>query len=245
MSQWVFDLGNTRLKCAQLDEEGHLRGISALGHDAGDFVDALRAHLPDDAASACLASVASPEVTAAVIEVLTERFQRISLARTQARLGGLHIAYRHAEKLGVDRFLALLAAHARGGDWLIVGVGTAVTVDLLADRGRHLGGRIAASPTLMRQALHHAARQLAETGGEYVEFADDTEDALVSGCEGAALGLIERSLREATARTGVVPRIVLHGGGAAALAPRLADASYAPALVLEGLASWARLGHPA
>ena len=49
----------------------------------------------------------------------------------------------------------------------------------------------------MREALHQRAVQLPAEGGTYREFADDTDDALASGCDGAAVALIERSLREA------------------------------------------------
>ena len=87
-----------------------------------------------------------------------------------------------------------------------------------------------------------AAGQLPAQGGDYVEFATGTADALASGCEGAALGLIERSLQQAHAALGQRPALLLHGGGAAALAPRLDGSDMAPALVLEGLAVWARLG---
>lgn len=243
MTQWLFDLGNSRLKCARLDESGRLGDVIAFGHDESSFADALRRHLPADADSACLASVASPALRAQVIEVLTERFQRISLARTQAAFAGVHIAYARPEKLGVDRFLALVAARARAARaCLIVGVGTAVTVDLLDAQGRHLGGRIAPSPRLMRDALHRAAAHLPARGGRYQEFADDTEDALVSGCDGAALGLIERSLRKAGEQCGAIPALLLHGGGAESLLAELAEATYAPSLVLEGLARWARAG---
>ena len=71
----------------------------------------------------------------------------------------------------------------------MVGVGTAVTVDLLDAAGRHHGGRIAPSPQLMRDALHAAAAQLPAQGGDYVEFAADTVDALASGCDGVISGL--------------------------------------------------------
>lgn len=242
MSQWLFDLGNTRLKCVRLLEDGRLSEVVALGHDASGFVDALRAYLPAEASSAVLSSVASPVLTAAVVELLTQRFQRISQVRSQARFGGLRIAYPQPEKLGVDRFLALLAAHARGGNWVVAGVGTAVTVDLLAADGRHLGGRIAPSPTLMRQALHQAAAHLPLEGGVYAEFAHDTEDALASGCDGAALGLIDRSLREARQYLDGPPRLLLHGGGAGLLSPHLPGAELAPSLVLEGLARWSNPG---
>src|SRR5690606_3887 len=83
------------------------------------------------------------------------------------------------------------------GDVLLAGVGTALTIDLLDAGGRHHGGRIAPSPTLMREMLHARAAQLPASGGAYAEFADDTADALASGCDGAAVALVLRSLEQA------------------------------------------------
>jgi len=124
---------------------------------------------------------------------------------------------------------------------LIVGVGTALTLDLVDGNGLHRGGRIAPSPTLMRESLHARAAQLPPSGGAYAEFADDTEDALASGCEGAGIALIERSVREADALLGVRPRVLVHGGGAEALLARLAHVGHLASLVLDGLAHWAAL----
>jgi type III pantothenate kinase len=243
MNRWVFDLGNSRLKCAVLNDDGSLGAVHALAHGEAGFTEALQALLPADAASACLASVASPALTHSVLDVLTARFQRISIARSVAQFSGMRIAYAEPARLGVDRFLTLLAAHARApGAWLVVGVGTAITIDLLDGNGQHRGGRIAPSPRLMRNALHDAAAQLPAQGGDYVEFASETHDALASGCDGAALGLIERSLREATLLLGETPGMLLHGGGAEALLPHLPQAQPAPSLVLEGLALWSRAG---
>ena len=244
MNRWLFDLGNSRLKCAQLHDDGSLGEVIALAHDEKIFVESLHEVLPDRADSACLASVASPALTATVVDALTARFRRISLARSSTQLAGVRIAYAEPARLGVDRFLALLAAHARGGNqpWLIAGVGTALTIDLLDAEGLHRGGRIGPSPRVMREALHHAAVQLPAQGGSYLEFAADTADALASGCEGAALGLIERSLRQAEQMLGTAPTLLLHGGGVDALTSHLPDALRAPSLVLEGLALWSRGG---
>ncbi|HHW4680940.1 MAG TPA: type III pantothenate kinase, partial [Xylella taiwanensis] len=101
------------------------------------------------------------------------------------------------------------------------------------------GGRISASPTLMREALHARAAQLPLRGGRYLEFAEDTDDALVSGCDGAAVALIERSLYEARQRLDQSVRLLLHGGGVPSLLPWLGDAVHRPTLVLDGLAIWA------
>lgn len=241
MGDWLFDLGNTRLKCAPLHADGGFGDVLAAAHGGADPGQSCAAILPARGNVAYLASVAAPALTVGLLAALTQRFQRISIARTQPAFAGVRIAYAEPRKLGVDRFLALLGANARGAPALVVAVGTALTLDLLDGDGRHRGGRIAPSPSLMREALHARASHLPPAGGAYAEFADDTEAALASGCEGAALALIERSQRVAEAMLGASPQLLLHGGGALALLPHLPGAEHAPRLVLEGLARWARV----
>ena len=67
----------------------------------------------------------------------------------------------------------------------------------------------------------------------------DTADALASGCDGAAVALIERSAQQAHALLGVAPSLLVHGGGAPALMPLLPGSDSHPSLVLDGLARWA------
>ena len=90
----------------------------------------------------------------------------------------------------------------------------------------------------MREALHARARVLPEAGGAYAEFADDTAPALASGCEGAAIALVERSLAQAASLLGAAPTLRLHGGGAATLRPLLPAHDWVPDAVLRGLARW-------
>jgi type III pantothenate kinase len=80
------------------------------------------------------------------------------------------------------------------------------------------------SPTLMREVLHERAPQLPAQGGDYADFATDTEDALASGCDGAALALVESSAEAARRTLGQRPRVLIHGGGAELLAVRLPEA---------------------
>ena len=245
MSTWLFDLGNSRLKCAPLDAGINPGSVREIGHDGNAFDRAIE-QLPSGFDTAYVASVASPALTVALLDALTARCTRITRVRTQWQCAGVRIAYADPQRLGVDRFLALVAAHARAAQpWLVVGVGTALTIDLLAADGRHHGGRIAPSPTLMRDALHQRAPQLPATGGQCIAFADDTADALASGCEGAAIALIADSRERAARALGAPPRLLLHGGGSAARSPQLPDAVSAPALVLEGLARWVATLSPA
>lgn len=235
---WLFDLGNTRLKVAPLRKDGRVGETIAHAHAGRE--DAIAAMALPQGDVACMASVAGPVITTTLLDRLTQGFVRISIARTQSRCDGLRIAYADPARLGVDRFLALLAARGRGADpALVVGVGTALTIDLIDGEGWHRGGRIAPAPALMRAALHARAAQLPDVGGLYREFADDTDDALASGCEGAAIALVERSHAQASALLGATPRLLVHGGGAEPVLQHLAVAESVPGLVLDGLARWA------
>ena len=244
--RWVFDLGNTRLKCAPLDADGGVGEVIALAHGAPGMA-ALAARLPARIDVAYLASVADDGARLALIEWLAARCRRIAIARTQRRWDDLRIAYADPARLGVDRFLTMVAARAHAkhsganASVLVCGVGTALTLDLVDGQGRHLGGRIAPSPTLMRQVLHAKVKQLPGGGGDYAEFADNTPDALASGCQGAAVGLIERSLAHARSALGAAPALYLHGGGGPELLAALPQARWMPRLVLEGLAQWAAI----
>jgi type III pantothenate kinase len=241
MSDWLFDLGNSRLKCAPMDAAGGIGAVVAVAHDGVAFETQAFEALPATIGRAWLASVASAPLREALHAALRARGAVLHEARTLARCGGVAIAYDTPAQLGVDRFLALLAAHVRGGDRLVVGVGTALTIDLLDAGGRHHGGRIAPSPALMRDSLHRRAAQLPATGGTYAPLATQTDDALASGCIGAAVALVEASLSDAQGSLdGAAVSVLLHGGGASELAPFFGAAERAPDLVLEGLARWAR-----
>ncbi len=250
MSDWLFDLGNTRLKLAPLRAlgpvgtgEGGASGdpTTAYAHVRDALGPGWTAALPPRIEVAWLASVGPPALRASLLQALVPRATRVVEVGVERTMADVRIGYREPSRLGVDRALALVGARARTRGWaLVVGVGTALTLDLLDAGGRHIGGSIAPSPSLMREALHARAPQLPADGGVLLDFATDTADALATGCLGAALGLVERSRQAATALAGGAPALLLHGGGAAALLPALADAEHAPALVIEGLARLAR-----
>jgi type III pantothenate kinase len=212
--------------------------VQALAHDGAAPPEGL-----PRGGTAWLASVVPPPLAQALAAALAARFEHVRQAQSLPALGRLRIAYREPSRLGVDRFLAMLGAleGEGGGPWLVVGVGTALAIDALGADGKHLGGRIAPSPALMRAALHARVPHLPGSGGAPVDFAANSADALASGCEGAAVALVEDSRERARAAFGTRPTLLLHGGGADALAERLPAAELRPALVLEGLATWARL----
>ena len=240
MSDWLFDLGNTRLKLAPQGAVGS-GGVAAFAHDGSRLDPAWTAVLPPRIEVAWLASVGPAALRAELLQVLVPRAARVVEVRVEQMMADVRIGYPEPARLGVDRALALVGARAHASGWaLVVGVGTALTIDLLDPAGVHLGGSIAPSPTLMREALHARASQLPVQGGVMADFATDTADALAAGCLGATLGLVERSRAAALTRARQAPVVLVHGGGATALLPHIDGAMHVPSLVMDGLARLAR-----
>jgi pantothenate kinase type III len=161
------------------------------------------------------------------------------------------IAYREPARLGVDRFLALIAAHraARGTDHagrpsLIIDAGTAITYDLLLANGTHLGGLILPGLGMMRDSLLAGTQIPPQASADAeVPWADDTAAAIAAGGLHAAGALAERlyqQLRDVDAGAGREPRLWLTGGDAERLASVIGPpVDQVPDLVLRGLAAFA------
>lgn len=177
--------------------------------------------------------------------------QFIRSARSAA---GVRNGYAQTWRLGADRWVAMLGAHARypGRALCIVDVGTALTVDLLDVRGRHRGGLLVPGPALMvdsllwrtagirKRAGLGAGRGAGAGAGRAVAaalFGRSTRAGLAAGSALACAALIERALTEARSRVRGRPRLLLAGGGARAIVPLLRVPHVrADHLVLQGLA---------
>ncbi|GAB2555466.1 type III pantothenate kinase [Rhodanobacter koreensis] len=240
----LLDLGNTRLKWAlqSRPDTWLAQGAVDWHPDIASALDLAWAGLPRPGMVAA-GSVVDDRREAQVSASVARLFDRVpDWLRTPASACGVRNAYAEPERLGVDRFLAMVAAHADGcSPCVLASVGTALTLDALAADGQHLGGLIAPGPQLMQQSLRDAtARVRPERPGEILELADNTADAVASGCWQAAAALIERFTSRMTKRLGDAPTLVLGGGDAAALLPLLSlPVRLSHDAVLRGLAVWA------
>lgn len=116
----LIDLGNTRLKCALWDGVRLHRGAT-LTHARGnehasnapadaDF-SSLWQDLPE-IESIWIASVAASSLEQTLVQSLSARFAAsVRFARSPAMACGVRNAYSAPARLGVDRFLGLIAAH--------------------------------------------------------------------------------------------------------------------------------------
>ncbi|MEA5098568.1 MAG: type III pantothenate kinase [Burkholderiaceae bacterium] len=144
-------------------------------------------------------------------------------------LAGVRNGYRNPAQLGCDRFAAMIGAHALfPSQALVVATcGTATTVDAVTADGLFVGGMILPGLGLMATSLaRNTARlpQVARDSLAFNPFADNTNDAIVSGCIAAQTGAIEHAATLHAQRLNAEVLCVLSGGAAAAVAPHLSVA---------------------
>ena len=150
---------------------------------------------------------------------------------------GVQNGYRNPAQLGSDRWAALIGARAlhRGRAVLVVCCGTATTIDMLTAQGRFVGGCIMPGIGTMLRSLHEKTAALPDADGVYTEYPVQTVDAIVSGCQHAQAGAVER-IYDLYRREHKDLLCLVSGGAAKALTPHLAIVfRYHDNLVLEGL----------
>lgn len=151
---------------------------------------------------------------------------------------GILLGYQNPNQLGTDRLAAMIAANKKfKGNTCIVDCGTAITIDALNPKGIHQGGVILPSLTSMRQALFvDTDIQHYEADGSFNIVANNTHDAIYTGCLSAVIGGIEHIVNTMQAHYDSFDQIILTGGDAELLIPMLTQqVVYEPNLVLDGL----------
>lgn len=240
--QLLIDIGNSRLKWATV-VSGVIAVRGAIAHADTLIGDALAREwgaLPP-VRKIYVASVAPLAFDTEIEICARSRFGiDADFLRSPGAALGIRSAYAEPQRLGIDRFLGLAAIHAAAPRaQVLIGVGTAMTLDALDADGTHLGGWILPTPALMREAVLARTARVGVSEGRLADFADNTADGLYSGTLHAARGAVERFVANAARELGVWPAVVLTGGGAEEIAPLLPGAEQRADLVIEGLALWA------
>ncbi|MGB0132209.1 type III pantothenate kinase [Dokdonella sp.] len=239
----LIDFGNTRLKWALWTNGRHSLG-GVFAHADTSLEAALSANWSalQRPRGIFVASVVTRDRERELGELVENHFhEEARFVRSPAAALGVRNAYREdPARLGVDRFLALAALHAENPRaQILVSCGTALTLDAIAADGTHLGGLIAPSPMLMRQSLGRGTAQVGEGQGRLVEIAANTDDAAWSGCQLAAVALVERFRNTVSSQLGVHVAIVGDGGGLDEWLPLMPEIERGRDLVMRGLALWA------
>ena len=189
-----------------------------------------------------ISSVASAQAESDMTRMLLEKWGvQPWYARTRGESNGLVNSYTDPTRMGVDRWLAMLAAREIvEGRVCVVDAGSALTIDIVDENGLHEGGYIIPGPELMERAL------LLDT--DRVRFEEDvayglspgksTAEAVRHGIAIAQAGAVLLVLNQMKITD---DKLLTCGGGGEALYALLSSRGQnQPDLVFEGLALAAR-----
>jgi type III pantothenate kinase len=210
----IIDLGNSRLKVGLLCDDNK----TAVWNNAD--LASLNAWLstlyPTPHHRALGVNVAGPQQGVRVATAFADHGIELTWMRAQQNAYGIVNGYERPEKLGADRWAAMVGVRAQIEDdrpFIIATFGTATTIDTVGRDGRFVGGLILPGPVMMRAALAQGTAELPLATGAVRDFPLTTDDAIDSGVAASQAGAVLRQWHLATAHVGEVPCIYVAGGG--------------------------------
>lgn len=239
-----LDCGNSFIKWRVLGSKGV--GAFAEGVVGSDIalVASLTA-LPGLLLTRCrLVSVRASEETSKLVATLEATFGvAVSCAVPAREMAGVRNGYDEFERLGLDRWLAMLGGFKlASGACLVLDFGTAATADFIAADGEHLGGFICPGMPLMRNQLRTHTRKIryddaaAEQALECLSPGRTTVEAVERGCTLMLRGFVLTQLELARSYWGDEFAVFLTGGDAELVSEAVPQARLVPDLVFVGLA---------
>ncbi|MEJ2395010.1 MAG: type III pantothenate kinase [Candidatus Thiodiazotropha sp.] len=233
-----MDFGNSEVKWAT--QEGLAGGVvqrAASTDLSASLIPKLQSL--ESPSQVRIASVLQPERLRELCEWMVSNWGvSPRFAKTHESELGVVNGYRPPERLGIDRWLGLLAARSLSKEpLLVVDCGTATTLDGMDGEGRHLGGVILPGLQLFQRCLRsHTDIPGEENSVEISDFATDTAAGISSGAMLATTSAVEAMLVRLRQTCGRQPQCLLTGGFAHRVAgyltsPRLLVAH----LILHGL----------
>mgnify|MGYP006090229739 FL=1 len=249
----LFDIGNTFIKWGLL-EERKLVDLGCIRNE--DFLDkgcdALIKLIPTGVGRVITCSVASKNIDTKLTTFLLNNNEcLIESVQTESTAYGIRLGYADASQLGVDRWVAMIAAKTQfSGDITVIDLGTAVTIDTLDEYGNHIGGQILPGLQLMLSSLDKKTDRITLpsisndlTNMKINFWADNTNDAIIFGACNAICGAIERAII-CLQENGHSPTVILTGGDALVFKNLMKEGytnmnveyTHRPNLVIEGLA---------
>jgi type III pantothenate kinase len=161
-------------------------------------------------------------------------------AVTSKHCSGVTNSYEDASRMGVDRWLVMLAAYNDCKQaCCIVDCGSAITVDYVAANGEHLGGYIIPGLRLMNESLlANTAEIKVDQSIDHFELSPGTHtsSAVVHGVNYLFKALCEKIQSDLQGMS-VDYRLYITGGDGELFHQLIGEGCYRPDLVMDGL-SW-------
>lgn len=241
MLRLFIDRGNTALKW-QLCQQVKVLAEGSATNDVG-LDEALEEALEEVAArqlvGVYVASVASDDFESA-LKAWARRNSQVEpvFIKSQLNACGVTNTYEKPAQLGVDRWLAMIAAHQQySGLLCVVDSGTALTMDFLTASGQHLGGFIVPGADLMKRSLLQNTQQIQlAADAQNKLLGKNTTEAVLLGIEQMLQAFVCQKVVEVELEYKQDLTLVLTGGHARSLRKGLRRPCHEePELVFLGL----------
>jgi type III pantothenate kinase len=233
-----LDVGNSRIKWRLLAAD--TSAVVDAGHASGFDQLCSSAELDTEIVMARMCSVRGGEVNKKLEDWIRANYGVDLLRAAVTRsCGGVTNQYKDVSRLGIDRWLAMLAAYRMtNGACMVVDSGTAFTIDVVDANGLHLGGYIIPGLKLMRSSLEsNTAIRLSEDWTHYSEeLGHSTDEAVFNGTVTALLATIKQQSQRLGSAGGVETYFAGGDGEVLHKLAKLERSRVLTSLVFDGLA---------
>lgn len=242
----LVDIGNSQIKWTTIQSK-----VLADSQHFGRPKTGIKAALNkawkslDDIEAVFVSNVAGDKIAAQLTEWIDKQWQLTPVfVQSEKRRFGVTNAYEQPETLGVDRWLAIVAGrqHARKVT-CVIDCGTAITVDIVTEKGQHQGGLIVPGLSLMKKMLTDNTDALSNVTqeSEFNLLATNTHSAIQAGTLYMVTATLENLINDLQQNFTDEVRFLITGGDAEELIPLMPQPLiHEPDLVLKGLAQYAR-----
>jgi len=263
----LIDIGNSRIKwCLYNSVENEFGSEGAMLHDKAELPALFSEQwgLLDNPDRVVISNVSGQQLAESMDAWVDKKWQMKSeYVKTEAFSHGVSNAYSDYQELGVDRWMAIIAAWQRfrkeGKAVCVVDCGTATTIDGISASGQHLGGYIIPGYSAMQEMLINNTSDIKmgkniltrkilsrkilrkETSPgktvSSINFSSSTEEGVNSGCYLATISIIDSVVTSMQDDFGKQVNCIITGGHAELVVEQLAgNFEHEPKLVLHGLA---------
>lgn len=232
----IIDAGNTSVKWAAFEDNT----LICIARDIQDEIDIIA----DEAEGRLLSFIPDNIYFASVRN--TEQEKELTLFIQQQYVGanfhklksqeyscGVTNAYDDVSRLGVDRWLTVLAAFDNTQDTVVIDAGTALKVEFIPADGRYQGGYIVPGQAMMESMLVANTGKIRFNDADLMNYQgliNNTGLAVHLGCWEMTLALVERVYKQHAGK-----RFIFTGGNGEKIMQTLnLTAKYEPNLVVEG-----------